>query len=141
MPKPASTPDPAAVADGTGTKAHDGSAELAGRTDTAGSSGSGNGGQRRDDQYRLNLETWFRGIALMLVVTAVVFYPLYALIFRITGAALADIVAPVTGIAGAVVGYWFGQASRRIPNPTSSDGSSTDQGRSTADTAGPLSGH
>lgn len=78
---------------------------------------------RQHEQHRLNLETWFRGIALMLVVIAIVFYPLYALIFRVPGTTLADIVAPVTGIAGAVVGYWFGQASRRIPtNPPSSDG-------------------
>jgi hypothetical protein len=68
------------------------------------------------EEKRLNLETWFRGVSLLLVVAAIVIYPLYALIFRITGTTLSDIVAPVTGIAGAIVGYWFGQASRRIPN-------------------------
>ena len=69
----------------------------------------------KQDQYRLNVETWFRGIALMLVVAAVVLYPLYALVFNVPGATLSEVIAPVTGIAGAVVGYWFGQASRRIP--------------------------
>jgi hypothetical protein len=87
---------------------------------------------RQHEQHRLNLETWFRGIALMLVVVAIVFYPLYALIFRIPGTTLADIVAPVTGIAGAVVGYWFGQASRRIPtNPPSSGNGNSGGGQAT----------
>lgn len=65
---------------------------------------------RRDEQYRLTLESWFRGIALLLVVIAVVVYPLYALIFKIPGATLPQVIAPITGIAGAVVGYWFGQS-------------------------------
>ena len=71
------------------------------------------------EQRRLNLETWFRGISLMLVVLALVLYPMYALIFNILGSTLSEVVAPVTGIAGAVVGYWFGQASRRIQTPSS----------------------
>jgi hypothetical protein len=71
------------------------------------------------EQRRLNLETWFRGISLMLVVLALVLYPMYALIFNIHGSTLSEVVAPVTGIAGAVVGYWFGQASRRIQTPSS----------------------
>lgn len=71
------------------------------------------------EQHRLNLETWIRGIALMLVVLAMVLYPMYALIVGIPGTTLADVIAPVTGIAGAVVGYWFGQASRRISTPPS----------------------
>jgi hypothetical protein len=79
------------------------------------------------EEYRLNVETWFRGIALMLVVAALILYPLYALIFKMPGSTLSEVVAPVTGIAGAVVGYWFGQASRRIrnqpPDGNNSDGS------------------
>lgn len=70
------------------------------------------------EEHRLNLETWIRGMALILVVLALVVYPLYALIFAIPGTVLADVIAPVTGIAGAVVGYWFGQASRRIQTPS-----------------------
>ena len=70
------------------------------------------------EQRRLTIETWFRGISLMLVVIALVLYPLYALIFKIAGSTLAEVVAPVTGIAGAIVGYWFGQASRRIQTPS-----------------------
>src|SRR5215469_2150483 len=66
------------------------------------------------EQRRLTIETWFRGLSLMLVVIALVLYPLYALIFKIGGSTLSEVVAPVTGIAGAIVGYWFGQASRRI---------------------------
>jgi hypothetical protein len=68
-----------------------------------------------DDQHRLLLETRFRGVVLLLVVGAVVLYPLYALIFNISGQNLSVVIAPVTGIAGAVVGYWFGQASRNLP--------------------------
>jgi hypothetical protein len=75
--------------------------------------------RKREEQYRLTLETWFRGIALLLVVIAVVVYPLYALIFAISGSTLSQLIAPVTGIAGAVVGYWFGQA-RRAPEPAQS---------------------
>ena len=71
------------------------------------------------EQQRLYLETWFRGVSLMLVVIALVLYPLYALIFKVSGSTLAEVVAPVTGIAGAIVGYWFGQASRRIQSPSS----------------------
>jgi hypothetical protein len=70
------------------------------------------------EQRRLYIETWFRGISLMLVVIALVLYPLYALIFKISGSMLSEAVAPVTGIAGAIVGYWFGQASRRIQTPS-----------------------
>src|SRR5262245_59776404 len=70
------------------------------------------------EQRRLTIETWFRGLSLMLVVIALVLYPLYALIFKIAGSTLAEVVAPVTGIAGAIVGYWFGQASRRIQTPS-----------------------
>ena len=70
------------------------------------------------EQRRLTLETWFRGISLMLVVIALVLCPLYALIFKIGGSTLSEVVAPVTGIAGAIVGYWFGQASRRIQTPS-----------------------
>jgi hypothetical protein len=70
------------------------------------------------EQRRLAIETWFRGISLMLVVIALVLYPLYALIFNVAGSTLAEVVAPVTGIAGAIVGYWFGQASRRIQTPS-----------------------
>jgi hypothetical protein len=70
------------------------------------------------DDYRLNLETWFRGSTLLLVVVAVVVYPMYALIVHIPAATLAQVIAPVTGIAGAIVGYWFGQAQRRAqPQP------------------------
>jgi hypothetical protein len=73
------------------------------------------GRQRRmkDEQTRLWIETWFRGSALMLVVIAVVVYPMYALIVHIPSSTLAQVIAPITGIAGAVIGYWFGQASRR----------------------------
>jgi hypothetical protein len=86
------------------------------------SQGLGSSSQTRE-QNRLWAETWFRGIALMLVVIAVVFYPLYALVFEISPATLNQVIAPVTGIAGAVIGYWFGQASRRIQDsPNSSEG-------------------
>lgn len=66
------------------------------------------------EQSRLGIETWIRGIALLLVVVAVVTYPMFALIVGVEGSRLAESIAPITGIAGAIVGYWFGQASRRI---------------------------
>jgi len=69
------------------------------------------------DESRLNRETWFRGIALMLVVVAVVVYPMYALIVHINPATLSQVIAPITGIAGAVVGYWFGQSQRQARSP------------------------
>jgi hypothetical protein len=69
------------------------------------------------DESRLNRETWFRGIALMLVVVAVVVYPMYALIVHINPATLSQVIAPITGIAGAVVGYWFGQSQRQTQSP------------------------
>jgi hypothetical protein len=59
----------------------------------------------------------------MLVVIAVVIYPLYALIAHIAPATLSQVIAPITGIAGAVVGYWFGQSSRRV-NPSAKKNSS-----------------
>jgi len=49
----------------------------------------------------------------VLVVSAIVTYPMLALATHTT-ANVAEILAPITGIAGAIVGYWFGQASRRI---------------------------
>lgn len=78
--------------------------------------------RERHEQHRLNWETWFRGVTLVLVVIALILYPMYALIFDISGADLAEKIAPITGIAGAIVGYWFGQASRRIPVNPSGDG-------------------
>ena len=66
------------------------------------------------EQHRLLLETWIRGITLLMVVFAIVAYPFYALFAGTTPADLAQYIAPITGIAGAVVGYWFGQASRKL---------------------------
>lgn len=67
-----------------------------------------------EQEKRLTIETWIRGFALILIVIAIVTYPMYALIVGISGASLSEAIAPITGIAGAIVGYWFGQASRRI---------------------------
>src|SRR6516162_3785399 len=70
-------------------------------------------------QHRLTLETWIRGITLVIVIVAIVGYPAWTLVFNMDTQKMLDAIAPVTGIAGAVIGYWFGQASRRIPaNPT-----------------------
>lgn len=57
------------------------------------------------------LQTFFRGVPLILIVVAVIGYPLYAMIYQIPPQDLAQYVAPITGLAGAMVGYWFGSGS------------------------------
>lgn len=50
----------------------------------------------------------FRAIALITVIVAIVATPIYAMTVKVTSQAFAAYIAPVTGIAGAVIGYWFG---------------------------------
>jgi hypothetical protein len=49
-----------------------------------------------------------RGYVLLGVVAAVVAMPLLAMIFKMDPQAFGSYIAPITGIAGTVVGYWFG---------------------------------
>jgi hypothetical protein len=53
-----------------------------------------------------------RSITLYLVVLAVVAMPAIAMITNLSPQAFGSYIAPVTGIAGTVVGYWFGTLNR-----------------------------
>jgi hypothetical protein len=55
---------------------------------------------------------WWRGFVLLLVVLAVVAMPIIAIVTNLEPTDFGTYIAPVTGIAGTVVGYWFGQASQ-----------------------------
>jgi hypothetical protein len=63
---------------------------------------------------------FFRAIALITVVVAIVATPIYAMAISASPEAFAAYIAPVTGIAGAVVGYWFG-ASGQNKGPESAN--------------------
>lgn len=49
---------------------------------------------------------------LLLVVLAVVAMPVIAILIGLSPEDFGAYIAPVTGIAGTVVGYWFGSADR-----------------------------
>jgi len=53
-----------------------------------------------------------RSITLYLVVLAVVAMPAIAMIIKLSPQTFGSYIAPVTGIAGTVVGYWFGTIDR-----------------------------
>lgn len=53
-----------------------------------------------------------RSTVLLLVVLAVVSMPIMAIIIGLDPEAFGAYIAPVTAIAGTVVGYWFGSAER-----------------------------
>lgn len=63
-----------------------------------------------------------RAVALITVVVAIVATPIYAMIVAVDSQSFAAYIAPVTGIAGAVVGYWFG-AKGNAESPDSPTGS------------------
>lgn len=53
-----------------------------------------------------------RGMVLLLVVLAVVAMPIIAIVTDLDPSDFGTFIAPITAIAGTVVGYWFGQESR-----------------------------
>jgi hypothetical protein len=53
-----------------------------------------------------------RSIVLLLVVLAVVSMPLLAMVQGLEPEKFGSYIAPITGIAGTVVGYWFGTVGR-----------------------------
>jgi len=54
-----------------------------------------------------------RGIVLYLIVFAIVLMPIIAMFnLRLAPEAFAQYISPITGIAGTVLGYWFGRESR-----------------------------
>jgi hypothetical protein len=78
--------------------------------------------RRRAEAKRLNLVAraeFVRAIALVVVVVAIVATPIYAMAAKVVPEDFSTYIAPVTGIAGAVIGYWFGASGR-----TSQKGSS-----------------
>jgi hypothetical protein len=54
-----------------------------------------------------------RSLALYLVVLAVVLMPFTAILIGLEPEAFGAYIAPITAIAGTVVGYWFGTADRQ----------------------------
>ncbi len=54
----------------------------------------------------------FRGYVLYVVVAAVVLLPFMAILLQLKPETFGSYVAPVTGIAGTIVGYWFGSGDR-----------------------------
>lgn len=83
-------------------------AELTGVAETA-----FNGGFAAATDQEAHLATNSRSNVLYLVVLAVVLMPVLAMIMRLNPQTFGTYIAPVTGIAGTVVGYWFGTVDRR----------------------------
>ena len=52
-----------------------------------------------------------RSYVLLAVVAAVVITPIYAMTVNINPQSFGQYIAPITGIAGTIIGYWFGQRS------------------------------
>jgi hypothetical protein len=77
--------------------------------------------ERADRTYRSDLEFGamrqvnrgddIRSYVLLAVVAAVVLTPILAMLTDVPPDAFGQYVAPITGIAGTVLGYWFGQRS------------------------------
>jgi hypothetical protein len=62
-----------------------------------------------------------RSMVLLLVVLAVILYPLYAMIADETPAAFSQFIAPITAIAGTIIGYWFGSRTERATSSLPGD--------------------
>jgi hypothetical protein len=83
--------------------------------------------EREVDAYLKGVETTtdrankravnMRSIVLLLVVLAVVAMPLYAIWRGLSPQDFGSYMAPVTGITGTVVGYWFGAGDRARTGP------------------------
>jgi multidrug efflux pump subunit AcrA (membrane-fusion protein) len=58
-----------------------------------------------------------RGYVLLGVVAAVVAMPLIAMLLRLDPQAFGAYIAPVTGITGTIVGYWFGSVGQVTTQP------------------------
>jgi hypothetical protein len=65
-----------------------------------------------------------RSYVLLAVVLAVVATPVYAMTVNIDPQSFGQYIAPITGIAGTIIGYWFGQRSGQttIVSPPSTQG-------------------
>jgi hypothetical protein len=51
-----------------------------------------------------------RGIVILLVVAVLVLAPLVAMLVHVSPTDFSALMAPITGIAGTVIGYWFGSS-------------------------------
>jgi hypothetical protein len=73
-----------------------------------------------------------RSYVLLGVVAAVVAMPLIAMFFQLDPQAFGSYIAPVTGITGTIVGYWFGTVGQGTTgqSPSGQATTQTDQGRS-----------
>jgi hypothetical protein len=71
-----------------------------------------------DSEVR-NSYRW-RGVVLVLIVAAIVAMPIIAILSGLEATEFGTYMAPVTGIAGTIVGYWFGQAGREQSKPQDS---------------------
>jgi len=59
---------------------------------------------------RLKIYTFVaRMIPLILIVGAIVAYSFYGMVTHMAPQSLVQYLAPITGLAGAVIGYWFGR--------------------------------
>lgn len=52
---------------------------------------------------------WARMIPLFLVAVAIVAYPFYGMVTHMAPQSLVQYLTPVSGLAGAIIGYWFGR--------------------------------
>jgi hypothetical protein len=52
---------------------------------------------------------WARMIPLFLVIAAIVAYPFYGMVTHMAPQSLVQYLSPVSGLAGAIIGYWFGR--------------------------------
>lgn len=67
------------------------------------------GMQNEIDDYVKKRNLWARMIPLFLVVVAIVIYPFYGMVTHMAPQSLVQYMAPVIGLAGAIIGYWFGR--------------------------------
>lgn len=65
-----------------------------------------------EDKLKLR-SSWARMIPLFLVAVAIVSYPLYGMVTHMPPQTLVQYLAPVSGLAGAIIGYWIGQQGER----------------------------
>jgi hypothetical protein len=53
--------------------------------------------------------TWVRSLVLVAIVVAIIAMPIVGIIAGIPAQTFSQFIAPITGIGGTVLGYWFGQ--------------------------------
>jgi hypothetical protein len=52
---------------------------------------------------------WARMIPLFFIIVAIIAYPFYGMVTHMAPQSLAQYMAPVIGLGGAIIGYWFGR--------------------------------